>query len=67
MIRYLNHSIDEHTNIISGDKVFCLSHWYVSDEAPNIAGRRPQGYFKSHQEAEDHHNKMLVGRMENIK
>ena len=60
MIRYLNHTITEHTHIETGEKIYALNHWYVSDKSPQTAGCRLNGYFKSQQEAENRHNELLV-------
>ena len=60
MIRYLDHTITEHTHIETGEKLYALNHWYVSDEAPQVGGSRNNGYFKSRKEAENRHNELLV-------
>ena len=60
MIRYLDHSIMEVTNIDTNEILYELSHWYVSGEAPQTAARRIQGYYKTRKEAEEAHNQLLV-------
>jgi len=60
MIKYLDHSIMEVTNIQTNKKLHELSYWYTSDESPQIAGRRIEGYFDTRKEAEEYHNKKLV-------
>lgn len=44
----------------TGETMYALNHWYVSDDAPQTAGSRHNGYFKSRDEAEEHHNHLLV-------
>lgn len=60
MIRYLDHSIMEVTNIQTNEILWELSHWYVSDDAPQTAGRVINGYYKSKKEAQEMHNQLLV-------
>ena len=59
-IKYLNHSITEYTNIETNEKIYLLQHWYISDNNYKVAGSRGVGYFKTREEAENHHNKMLA-------
>lgn len=59
-IKYLSHSITECTHTVTKEIWYELSHWFVSSESPQTAGRQCAGYFKSHEEAENHHNSMLV-------
>lgn len=66
MIKYLGHTITEYEVVDTKEKLFRLSHWYVSEKHPTTAGCRHNGYFKSHEEAENHHNELLVkGLIEN--
>jgi hypothetical protein len=48
------------TNIETNEIIYELSHWYTSSESPKIAGKKINGYFKTREEAEQHHNDLLV-------
>lgn len=60
MIRFLNYSIMEATHVETGEKMYELSHWFVSDDNLEYAGRVSAGFFKSYQEAEDNHHARIV-------
>lgn len=59
-ILYLNHSILKLKHIETKEACYELGHWYTSTEFPDTAGKRIIGYFKTYEDAENHHNDMLV-------
>ncbi len=60
MIRFLNYSIMKVTHVETGEEMYELSHWFVSDENFEYAGRVSAGFFKTHQQAEDNHQARIV-------
>lgn len=60
MIRFLNYSITELKNSETSETIFELSHWFISDKDLETAGRVSAGFFKTRQEAEDHHQGLIV-------
>lgn len=59
-IKYHCHSINEVTHVETKEIWHELSHWYTSSKCPQTAGKRIAGYFKTREDAENHHNNMLV-------
>jgi hypothetical protein len=59
MIKYSHHTIRESKHIETNESLYELLYWYISDKAPDIAGCRSFGYFKTEKEANDQHNNNL--------
>jgi hypothetical protein len=47
-------------NINTNEIFYELSHWYISDESPQTAGKIIRCYYKTKKEAEEAHNQLLV-------
>lgn len=60
MIKYLDSTITTVTHIETGETWYELSHWFMSDEKTDYAGRVHAGYFRSYDEAEKALNKKMV-------
>jgi hypothetical protein len=60
MIKYLTYTIKKVTHSETMKNYYELSHWYVSSDLPDIAGKKIQGYYESCEEAENQHVKIMV-------
>lgn len=61
-IKYLTYTIWPVTNIETNEKLYELSHWFISEDKPDIAGRQSIGVYKTHSDAEMEHYKELIIR-----
>lgn len=59
-IKYFHYSINEVTHIETKEKWYELSHWYFSEDMPEVAGRRHMGFYNTSAEAENEHVKIMV-------